>query len=156
MTDSLSKIDQKALIRRALHRMKKQNQKVTLMMLKKPEIEQTFQRSAQVKDMLLSPAFCFKDIGLIIINEDVFSDLGKVSQLFVLEHELAHLIHPWEVEECKIDSLAFSNMQGSGDQLSEIELEKILVNDSFLSKSKRLSNFNLYLSHGKSKHEADR
>jgi len=136
--------------------MKKHHQTVNLMMLKKTEIEQTFQRSAQVKDMLLSPAFCFKDIGLIIINEDVFSDLGKVSQLFVLEHELAHLIQPCEIEEHKIDYLALSNMASSGDQLSEIELEKILVNDSFLSKSNRLSNFNLYLTHGKSKHEADR
>ena len=125
--------------------------RISLEMLTKQEIKETFISHFQVYEFMDVAAFCFKQINLVVINLDVFSALNNVSQLFVLEHELAHLIHPAELEESNIDSYALQNMLLSGDRIQEIEMEKILTKDTFFSKSKRILNLKQHIqTHGKS------
>ncbi len=134
--------------------MKNQPNRISLEMLTKQEIKETFYSHFQVYEFLDVSAFCFKQINLVVINLDVFLALNKVSQLFVLEHELAHLMYPAEYEESQIDSIALQNMLLSGDRIEEIEMEKILTKDTFFSKSQRILNFKHHIEgHGKSKHE---
>ena len=128
--------------------MSPKKQRVILMGLSRSEIQKTFEHSAQLENMLSAAAFCFKEIHLVCFHEEVFHPLGLTSKLFVLEHELAHLVFPSEWNELNVDSLAFQHMKQAGDHLQEIELEKILVNDTIPSRQARLLNFNMYLQYG--------
>lgn len=152
MTDLLTTAEQEKLIEKANRRVWNTNLMITF--LTRAQIEVYFRKSFQVRDMLVSAAFCFKQIDLICINLDVFSGLGEVSRLFVLEHELAHLMHQNITEEHLIDSIALENMLCSGEAVHQIEMEKILSHESLFTKSQRLFNFKHHIeSHGKSKHE---
>ena len=116
--------------------------------LSRIEIQKTFESSQQLGEMLSSAAFCFKEIHLVCFHEEIFHPLGLTSKLFVLEHELAHLLFPTELDERIVDSIAFQHMIQSGDDLTGIELEKILISDSEPSRHARLLNFNHYIHHG--------
>ena len=139
MTDLLTTAEQEKLIEKANRRVRNTNLMITF--LTSAQIEVYFGKSFQMRDMLVSAAFCFKQIDLICINLDVFSGLGEVSRLFVLEHELAHLMHQNITEEHLIDSIALENMLCSGEAVHQIEMEKILSHESLFTKSQRLFNF---------------
>jgi hypothetical protein len=102
----------------------------------------TIQTNA-ILSQALSPSFCVKGLNQIFINKALFfgKALNATEQLLVITHEYFHLLYP-TLGETHIDESAYCLLRVCGENLSEINLEKILIGTN--EYQLRLNIFNNY------------
>ncbi len=68
-------------------------------------------RITDSSQLQMCPAAVDVDTGIILINRDVWNHYDKLQQQFIIEHEIAHYLHP-EYSEIEADRVALHKIAG--------------------------------------------